>query len=276
MKLVLPTDPGEKSQWLRILHDDLQLKGYILGQDADGAHKLLSRRGQFSATTEGGIIYTLYFGDVVSGEITNDTQNSKNNPQTTNKDTEERHQPQERHQAEGGRYVMVVVAFDEAILGPQPEKPQTPVMPEKPDGYDEWKTIQLAKTETEDNKKEPDQQNADSGDSDIPEPPESISQEADEIEARFNKYEQELKQHEDDLNSLETRTSEYEARLQEWNQKKATGMRKVKELRERLGQWYYVIDNAVFEELQFDRNSIINRPPPALPLRPSISMPNSE
>ena len=140
-----------------------------------GGLLLLSRRGQFEATTVNGVSYTLHFGDVETAD-----QLLEQRPQGSVEADRPDSQPES-----SARYVMIVVSFDESALGPKPRSPQEPHEPSKPEGYDEWKN-KLAKQQEMNKSAE------DAASQDVPVPPQDISAEMIKQQESFRQYEIDL------------------------------------------------------------------------------------
>jgi len=291
LQLQLPEQPDLRDQILRLLDDDLRSKGYVLTQGQErGQFMLLSRRGQFTAVTSDGVSYTLHFGDVATpeGQAAEDPDNQTDDGAAdSDSDSDSENRTPSGNLL--GRYVMLRVTFDEAVVGPPPQPPQEPEMPTKPDGYDDWKQQQEENTDQssppdeqqvqdgdQGQDQEPDQEPDQEQDPAPPQLPDDIAAENQKQEARFLAYESALQQYESDLNSLPGRQSEYERQLQLRNERIDAGRQKVAELNERFGQWYYIIADSAFQDLNFDRQSITERVVPPLPPRPRIEMPDPQ
>jgi hypothetical protein len=111
---------------------DLQSRGYILFQNKSGQFHLYSNEGELVAATNKGVVYTLKFGEVFSGDES-DIEVGKTETEGENDSDKKKKEDKEADKADAAskqpsRYLFVTTQFDERFLG------EPPVAPEKPEG----------------------------------------------------------------------------------------------------------------------------------------------
>jgi hypothetical protein len=146
----LSLDPKVSRQPLlvSVLRNDLASKGFLIAQDQEGNPHLVSNEGEVTASTNKGVSYNLYFGEIFTGDemdIEIGKPNDEAKPADADKaataDAEKTKETEsdEKPAGEGekspddknlkkSRYLFVSVKFDDSLL----EKPQEPVKPEPP------------------------------------------------------------------------------------------------------------------------------------------------
>ncbi len=109
---------------------DLQSKGFFLVPDRkEKTFSLYSNAGEVIAATDKGIVYTLRFGDVISGDeldIEIGANDSKKKTEEGDATGDERKKSTDAADKKESRYVFVATHFDEKFLGPPPEEPVRP------------------------------------------------------------------------------------------------------------------------------------------------------
>ena len=135
-------------------------KGFnlISFQQPDGTTKLdlFCRRGELMAGTDEGVVYTLMFGNEVSGDDQEiemgshpkEDKEEEEEEEDTDTDSDETEQDdkadaeadsetdtESSETEKSNRYLMISVSLDESLLGTKPEKPVEPPVPVKPEGY---------------------------------------------------------------------------------------------------------------------------------------------
>jgi len=118
---------------LDLLQRDLQLRGYVLTLDRNKELHLYSNEGELAAATNKGIVYTLKFGEVFSGDETeievgagNEADDKKDGEKADKKDAKEKDKSKSDAGKQPSRYLFVTTHFDEKYLGPAPVKPERP------------------------------------------------------------------------------------------------------------------------------------------------------
>jgi hypothetical protein len=111
---------------------DLQARGYILFQNKSGQFQLYSNEGELVAATNKGVVYTLKFGEVFSGDES-DIEVGKTETEGESDADKKNKEEKEADKADAAskqpsRYLFVTTQFDERFLG------EPPVAPEKPEG----------------------------------------------------------------------------------------------------------------------------------------------
>ena len=106
----------------------------------------VANNGAIQLTTQNGVHYSLYFGDVFVGEESSiefagvdPSQNTAASSETAESADREQRPALELNK---NRYVAIRVSFDKSALGPPPSEPTEPKKLQKPSGYREWQTRQ--------------------------------------------------------------------------------------------------------------------------------------
>jgi hypothetical protein len=261
----------QKAQ-LTMLVNEMSAKGFVPGpgKTEDEPDRLYSKLGEIRLTSNKGLAYTLRFGDVFNGseaEIESgvaDKQESK-----------EGEQPKS-DEPKSSRYLLVSVAFDQSLLGPQPEKPEPPAdldaeparpeaasAPEKstsapadgdsPKGDNQGNCGQEAGQPAGDPQTPPAEQpaapaQANPAGPDAAQPP-AGEPAAVQPDPAANKAR--LKQ------QYEAQLTKYEADLKDWESKAKTGKERAEELNRRFSTWYYVISADVIQKMRLTRDQLI-------------------
>ncbi|MEZ6062207.1 MAG: DUF4340 domain-containing protein [Planctomycetaceae bacterium] len=132
----------------QMLEAEMQRQGFFIAADRQGNERLYSNEGELIAGVSSGVQYTLYFGEIARGSgkdieigLTAETdaeeksadskeENSAEDPSaddaTAGADSDDESGPR--------RYLLIKAEFNEKLLG---EKPQAPVMPDRPAILDE-------------------------------------------------------------------------------------------------------------------------------------------
>lgn len=224
-----------------VIRDDLQRKGFQLGQLESGEIYLVAKEGSFFAITNEGILYELHFGDVFTGdleeiEIGNPDDAAKNpseaepeseasgktkpdEQQPDPKETEtEKAEPADKDEQETqqSRYLFVKVSFDPTALGDEPTPPEAPL---DPGPFD-------------------------------PDAPLSAPRLGESLLTPQQQFEQAQQQYEADLKQYEQAQKTYQEKLE-------AGQKKAEELSDRLGAWYYVVPAKNVEALRVSRADLV-------------------
>lgn len=203
---------------------------------------LLSSEGEIIATMNTGVEYVLRFGDLKLDSSSG--SNAEDDPNAAND--------------EGiNRFMFVMVRLNRSAL----EGPELPDLPELPEGVEIPTDDAVEEEEPVDDVEESEEETTDSADQpatdedteetdsdtsdDATEAEEEPSAEEAESEALIAAY-KEIQQERDRL------TEEFEDKVKEAEET-------VKELNQRFGEWYYVIDNKVFKDIHLSRDDVIKK-----------------
>ncbi|MCH8828352.1 MAG: hypothetical protein IID45_02110 [Planctomycetes bacterium] len=256
----------------RGLQSDLEEKGFrLIPLETDPTRaQMFSMNGQVTAASNEGIVYYLYFGEVIMGDETEieiggtepavgkSAAGAKNS-----KYAKTAGKPKKKDGAvkSGGnsttgddnvkknRYLYLRVEFNEKYLM---NKPVRPVEPVKPDPL----PVKAARPKSA--KKEPTGKpnTAKKGDGSndarnaFPEnnkdkPKTEFERKLEEYESAKKAYDKEIVKHSTDMN--------------EYSENVRKGKRKVRELNDRFADWYYVISSASFKNLRLTRKDLVNK-----------------
>ena len=271
----LSVDPEiVKSQGqFQMMQIDLQEKGFFI-QPTDPP-KLYANEGNVMAATAEGVVYTLNFGEVVSGTQEEIEIGAKK------KDDEKKGEdsPADSESNSNNRYLFVTAAFDKKYLE-EPTKPAEPQMPEglvldekekadegsdaggEPSGdcgswqeEDEKEQEEQKSEEAQTEKKEAatEQEVGEAGAQPAgdkqaaEEKPESEEDKQKRLKAEWDKAQATYK----------SELQKYEADLKAFEEKVEQGEKKVDDLNYRFGGWYYVISDDSFATLRLARTDLV-------------------
>ena len=272
------------------MQQDLERRGFTIGADEKDPTKiaLMASRGELRAATKDGVLYTLYFGRSVSGDLSeieiggalaepgNDTDSESSAADSADEPRQEDAVDQEESGDEPAtenksRYVAIRVDFDPTALGDRPVPPSEPETPVKPEGFDEWKLKQeellKAKSNEDTDGIEP-VENDDSADEsdESPDPPADIEAANDEA---FGKYDDAIIAHEQNLIQYSTDQEIFETAIAAYTTREKAGREIVEELNERFAEWFYVVPAKSLETLRLTHGDLVTikeaEPPPATP-----------
>ena len=305
-------DPQGLGEALNELRYEMNEKGFTLipSQDENGQTKLefYCRRGELEAGTDEGVLYTLMFGNSVTGgnqaiEIGKQSDESEDAEDDPAGDKPEEGESeidpsQNSEEAEEGdnRYLMIQVNFDESLLGSKPEPPKEVQMPVKPEGYkpadpeSDPSEPEEGAEESEPSSEGGESEEGDSQTDTAPKPDDSSEEtegedsekqeEAKPVERdpAFIEYENQLAEYDAKKVEYEIQLSRYQDDLKNWEEKVKAGKKRVGELHERFNQWYYVISADNLDAVRAERSDFVRlaNPPTPLPKRPEIDFPNVE
>ena len=193
-------------------------KGFFLGQDTGEQLILLSNEGEVVITTEAGIAYALYFGELFTGseyDIKLGFTKKK-----TEKPAKDKTENQLDTSLTKSRYLFVTARFDLDALGNPPLKPTKP--------------------------KEPEKKKADGKQPVIAKKPDEVKK----PKVKEDPYKILLDKYNSDLIKYGKDRKEYE-------QKILDGLKKAKEQNKRFGKWYYIISAESFEHLRLARKELV-------------------
>ncbi len=244
------------------LQDELSSRGFQFAKKGEQL-ALVSDAGEFLAGTEDGVTYTLQFGKTVEGDEQaieiGSAQDAKTeaDAKATTTEAESSDPAATAGGSDKNRYVMIRVSVDPQLLGARPEAPVEPAKPEQPAGY-------VPAPEVE-------QSGEQSG--------EAPSEVADERPAEFKEYDVQVQAWEQAKTDYELKKSQFEMDLKEYDEKLKAAERRVAELNDRFGNWYYVVSAENLAGLLVKRAALEQaKPEPegGLPERPNINFDEAE
>ena len=262
------------------------------GQDTDQL-MIVSAAGEMKAGRGDGVLYTMHFGNPVSGEEeeieiglarNNDGNNdgpeeasNESGPDTEGQPEAEVEQPDDEAKKDQilNRFLMIRVSFDESLLGEKPNEPSAPVEPVKPEGY--VAAANPTKSENE---------SASSEDDAAPTPEDNDNEQTekelkDDRPEAFKEYDRLLDEFNQAKSQYEIQLTQFETATSDFAEKVAEGQKLVSELNERFGKWFYVISADNLESIQLTKADLISdkpkveadiQPPAGLPARPNINL----
>lgn len=275
---------------VRKMQADLQDKGFNLAGGQDGALQLVSRNGDIQIGTDEGVLYTLNFGRSIEGsteeiEIGGASDDSDaaasqvedGGLETTDGDAETEENDDEDAR---NRFLMIRVSFDENLVANRPDLPIKPIEPPKPEGYQPAKEdgdTDSDKPETpEDVAKPPTTNDGSEGESADP-TEEDAPQESEKRNPDFIAYDNAMKEYQQKVAEHTLALDRYETDKKDFDERVKAGQKRVDELNDRFGKWFYVISADNLKTLKLKRSSLVEKveAPPANPnKRPDISFPN--
>ena len=218
--------------------------------------EILSSEGELTCTLKDGVEYVLRFGNlkIDSEEDSSGSSDAKDDASTDGKD-------EKKGASEGiHRYLFVTTRFNPSVL----EKPVDDPLPPLPEGVEsEEAAEQQEKAEAEGDKAKEGSEAKE--DSKSEEKPDKKAEEgaADKDEAADEKADgkesptdsgSELKEI---IAKRKSIRAENQRRQDEYDQKIEDGNKRVQELNERFGDWYYVISNDVYKKIHLSRDQLI-------------------
>ncbi|MDA1211639.1 MAG: DUF4340 domain-containing protein [Planctomycetota bacterium] len=260
---------------------DLRSKGFLVARDQDGRQIFVADEGEMLASTNQGVVYHLYFGEVSTGtdvEIelgkTPEENAAEAEKETTEGDDTPDEKDDEKKQGQN-RYMFVTVNFDETLIGPPLQEPVAPTKPSAEaesksedatpeaetesesesepltEGTDDNKTDDAeSATDAEDEAKAEDEVKAENAEAPADEPTEPQAEAKPTAEEAEAAYQQALKLYEADL-------AKYKLDVSQRTEKTKQGQEIVKDLNDRFANWYYVISASSFENLRLGRAAFV-------------------
>jgi Domain of unknown function (DUF4340) len=283
---------ADRPDLIMALKGDMATKGYYIARmPGSDKPKLVSKEGEFEAGTNEGVRYALHFGQIFTGtEFDIETGLSKSGDKAKDakkegdkkagaadaKTNEKSKEPEKK-----GRYLMVYATFDPKLVGEPPQKPSEPKKPaglvnQSPGPAKEKNGKKQSANEKQDDSNllamafDDPKNDAKSADAAKPKTPAAAktpaktpaAKAADKKATPATKpapstkpdpkadYEKALSKYKKDLETYDNNKSEYEKKLK-------NGDKKVKELNDRFGQWYYVISAESFENLRLTHANLV-------------------
>lgn len=282
----------------QILQQQMGSLGYFFAADRSGeGERLYSNEGELLATTDKGVQYTLYFGEIARGagkDIEVGLDQPAEEKEGEESDAEEK---EEEPESEEGprRYLLVKVEFNEEAIGPKPVAPEEPAKPEilnteeaaaekesdKPDINSDTDTSKDDSAAAEEDEEEatavgeqaddePTTQEGPSKEAKQEETTEQKKTEGDEKakseeaasaqdkEEKPDPKEEAQKAYDSAIAAYNAAKANYQTDLKAWETKAEEGKEKVAELSERFSGWYYVISSDSFEKFRLSRKDVVS------------------
>lgn len=316
-----------------------ELRDFLLGKSEDfnamemvskgyfpTSNKLYSNEGEVIASTNKGVVYELKFGQIFTGTefelesgIEQDAKKAKADEKKTDTNEkagaddaqdekpDETKPDDEKSGKKSGRYLFVMVHFDEKLLGPKPEKPEPPaeIAEEKPtekksadekkDAAADSKKEEDKGTEDEDDDQErpaakPDEKEADTEQKDDKpaDKPAAEKKNSDEVKSdskpdakddkppEKNADEKTSEPKPDPKKEYEASLKKYEADLKAYEDKVKAGKDEVAKLNRKFADWYYVIPADSFDKLRLARKDIVKEKAKPAETKPDETKPATE
>ncbi|MFN0011347.1 MAG: DUF4340 domain-containing protein [Phycisphaerales bacterium] len=199
----------------------LQSRGFFLASDG----RFVSTEGQMSVSTNEGVVYSLWFGEVVPD--TEDAGTGSGSGRVGAPDADAAPEGTAPKPATGtSRYLMATASFDPLLL-PEPAKPQD--------------LLELEKLADEAAKPQPSSPAAAEGEAAPPTPPAL------------------------DTKALEEKRAQHQAKIDLWKNQVESGKKRAEQLAKRFADWYYVIDAPSLDKIRPSRADLIEAVPPPPP-----------
>lgn len=242
------------------LRDSLEEKGFQVFQDEKSdSMQLYSTAGELIASTNDGVRYHLSFGNVFSGtddEIEKgvsttkkDGEDSKDKEQKASDPPASEKMAEKEDKKDAGkksRYLFVRASFYDGLLTDKPIEPTKPAVPEGVE-VDENGNVVEPKEAKKDDQKSEEKKDADTAKPDDKKDGEKKDEPkknpAEEYKQAFANYKKAKEKYDADLKSFEKKVED--------------GNKKVKELNDRFGDWYYVISAEDFDKLRLNRDQMV-------------------
>lgn len=253
------------------LQDELSSRGFQFAKKGEQL-ALVSEAGEFVAGTEDGVAYTLHVGKPVEGdeqaiEIGSGNQSSvqseNGEPAPSAADSipadKSAASPDSNPEQSGkNRYLMIRVSVDPQLLGERPAPPVEPGKPAPPEGY-----VPRAETKP-------------ATEAEAAGPP---AEAADDRDPKFIEYDAEVKRWEQARTEYEMQKTQVEMQLKDFDERLKAAEKRVAELNDRYGNWYYVVSAENLAGLLVKRAELEQakpQPEDGLPERPNIDFNEAE
>jgi len=256
--------------------NELTGRGFAILEDPDPV--LISTFGSMRIGTTEGVAYVLNFGKAVEGDEKaieigssepskdetsesaegDESDSSADGDPASDADTDaaESDAEADKETDSKNRYLMIRVLFDESLLGDRPVKPIEPLKPAEPEAYLPPPAEEPAETEQEASE-DADEEAEDAA---------PVPEEKTDRDPAFVAYEEELKTYEQLITEYNLNMTRYEDELKTFDAKVEEGKKRVAELNERFGDWYYVIAADNLNSLQSKRADVVKmKEPPENP-----------
>ncbi len=221
--------------------ESLMLRGFApLAGEAEGEFDILSSEGEIVCSLQDGVEYVLRFGNLQmegDGAATAPKETAQDDPNGASDDGIH-------------RYLFVMARVNKDLI----EQPKLEELPALPEGAAEGEARsadgEAASSEAATAEDGGEKADATVGEADESAEDSETEQKADDADGKESELEKLISQRK----SIE---EENQRRLEEYQKKLAAAEERVKELNERFGDWYYVIDNKVYKQIHLSRDDVI-------------------
>jgi hypothetical protein len=235
---------------------DLMSKGFTPAATSEGAaDEIISSDGEVIATMKNGTEYVLRFGNLT---------NVGSSGQVSEPAADAEAAPAKAKDRDVNRYLFVMARFNDGAVK-QPELQQLPELPAKDAEAAE------SKDETASDSEEPAKENGTAADAPAPET-EPSAEEAEAPEETEAKNDIEDKEQADAVSEPEKDKElgkiiadrkrieqENQRKLDEYQETLKKGRENVKDLNLRFGDWYFVVDDEVFQKVRLSRDDVVKK-----------------
>ena len=229
-----------------LLKDDealqsLMLRGFApLASGVEGELDILSSEGEIICTLQDGVEYVLRFGNL---QMESDADTAA--PKETSEDD-----PNGAADDGINRYLFVMARFNQDLI----EQPKLTELPALPEGAAEGDT-EAAEGEEASSEEAAKENSGDLATDEADK--EDDSAEASPADEQEKKADDEKRALEELIAERKRIEEENQRLLEEYQKKREASQERVKELNERFGDWYYVIDNKVYKQIHLSRDDVI-------------------
>lgn len=267
----------------QLLQQQMQGLGYFVAADRDGkTERLFSNEGELLATTDKGVQYTLYFGEIARGSGKDIEVGVEGSATKKDDDEASTDKKEDEPESEDGprRYLLVKVDFNEDAIGTKPVAPEEPAKPE------------ILTNEGATNKDATDEEGASSEQADDSAAAEEDEEEGTAVDEQTKgeatddatqnaKTDGDEKAKSDDstpakeeakpdpkleaekaysaaLAAYNAANTKYQTELRAWEAKAKEGQKTVADLSQRFSGWYYVISSDSFEKFRLSRKDVVS------------------
>ncbi|MCG8448614.1 MAG: DUF4340 domain-containing protein [Pirellulales bacterium] len=211
--------------------------------------EIISSEGEVLCTLQNGVEYVLRFGDLKSDSTAEEASADESTEADSPEDEEE------STNIGIHRYLFIMAQFNEDMI----ERPELQELPALPEGISE-EDLAESKAPEENTDEESAGEETAAEEADEEEPKEDS---AEETGAEETSNEENPDEEEDELSLIIAERKKIEEdnqrRLNEYQEQIESGKQRVKELNQRFGDWYYVIDNKVFKKIHLGRDQLIRK-----------------
>jgi hypothetical protein len=295
-----------------------ELRDFLLGKSEDfnaremlakgflpTANKLYSNQGEVIASTSKGVVYELKFGLSFAGSefelesgLEKDAKKDKSDEadkkaggdDSKDEKPDDEMPSDEKSGKKSGRYLFVMVHFDEKLLGPKPEKPEEPDVvteektddkkpaEEKKEAKDEDKKDETKKEKDEAKCQEDKKDDQDKPTADTPKKKtdDSDKPKSDDKPDDANADEKKSEPKPDPKKEYEAKLKKYEADLKAYEAKVKAGKDEVAKLNRKFADWYYVIPADSFDKLRLARKDIVKEKAKPIETKPDETKPDMD
>lgn len=236
------------------LRDSLEEKGFqVFHNEQTDEAQLYSSAGELIAATNDGVRYHLSFGNVFSGsddEIEKGISTTKKDGKDEKEDKEQKasdppsdeKKDDKKDSGKKSRYLFVRASFLDSLLGPKPVEPTKPEVPEGVQVDENGNVVEPKEAKKDDEKKPEEKKDGDA---------------AKDGEKKDEPKKDPAEEYKKALADFKKAKDKYASDVKAFDKKVEDGNKKVKELNDRFGDWYYVISAEDFDKLRLNRDQMV-------------------